>query len=119
MIDPQVLHGGASSWFWIAANELAFLSSAFAGDGSAAVATATVTFGATASAAYNAIFQTTTAGSGIVLDQIAVTGETGRGRLRSLGFHALQQFLAFTQGPGIGVLDHLHRPAHLVQPLQS
>ena len=24
MIDPQVLHGGASVWFCIAANELAF-----------------------------------------------------------------------------------------------
>ena len=24
MIDPHVLHGGASSWFWIAANEVGF-----------------------------------------------------------------------------------------------
>ena len=52
MIDPHVLHGGASVWFCIAANELGFAGLASTGGATAAGAgVVTVTFGAGASSA--------------------------------------------------------------------
>ena len=58
MIDPHVLHGGASVWFCIAANELglaAGLTSAGGGATAAGAGVVTVTFGAGASARSSAV----------------------------------------------------------------
>jgi hypothetical protein len=54
MIDPHVVHGGASVWFCIAANELAFGFAAAAGSGfTSAGAGAITTFGAAGASAFS------------------------------------------------------------------